>query len=92
MTADDVGPVLDNDPLSEKIIVALKRDNPDLRVIEEAAYFRILSPQRCVLRRARAEEVLGQKFSLPTDLEKIMPSFKGKLSVSDEEMVWSRFP
>jgi hypothetical protein len=38
--------------------------------------------------RADVERRLGRAFSLPADLEEVMPSFKGALSMTDDQAVW----
>jgi hypothetical protein len=42
-----------------------------------------------VLRRATVERRLGAPFSLPGDLERIMPSCQGRISIAQDEVVWA---
>jgi toluene monooxygenase system ferredoxin subunit len=85
---DDVGPVLQAVPLGTAIVEALRALNPDARVVDRGAYLRVLCIRRCVLTRAAVEERTGAPFRLPGDLELVMSSFKGRLTVSDEEARW----
>lgn len=85
---DCVGPVLDNVSMAEKLIEALKQTNPDLEVVNEGSYLRVLSPGRCVLRRSIVERYMGTSFILPQSLEALMPSFKGVLQLSEDEAIW----
>ena len=39
--------------------------------------------------RAAIERALGRTFQLPGDLEVLMPAFKGRFRVSEEEASWS---
>jgi hypothetical protein len=41
-----------------------------------------------VLDRSAVERHAGVAFRLPGDLEAIMPSFKGRLRLTDDEAVW----
>jgi hypothetical protein len=85
---DSVGPVLEHDEVAEAIIAAIREANPDVTVMDRAGYFRVLVPGRCVVRRAVIERVLGRAFRLPADLEMVMPSFKGAIEITEDEVVW----
>jgi toluene monooxygenase system protein D len=86
---DSVGPVLETDEVAEAIIAAIREDNADVTVVNRAGYLRVLVPGRCVVRRAAIERVLGRPFRLPGDLELVMPSFKGAIEITDDEVVWA---
>jgi toluene monooxygenase system protein D len=87
-----VGPVLVRGPLSAAVLRALVELNPGLTSVDRGAYLRVSTPRRCVLSRAAVERHLGGPFRLPADLEGIMPSFKGRLSLSEDEAVWEEAP
>ncbi len=89
MSNRTVGPVLVANDLSQHIIAAIKTLNPIVEVQRYGSYFRVLVPQRCRLTKKAIEEQTGNTFTLPDSLELIMPSFKGKLSCTEEEVVWS---
>ena len=57
-------------------------------VIDRGAYLRVLVPGCCRLSRSAAEAELGGRFSLPADLEEVMPSFKGRLVITEHEAIW----
>jgi hypothetical protein len=84
-----VGPVLESGPVAEAILAAIQIANKDVIVVNRGAYLRILSPGRCRVFRADIEAVMGRPFALPGDIEQVMPSFRGILSVSEDVAEWS---
>lgn len=87
--ADWVGPVLEAGALAEAIVEAIRDGNASVVVEDRESYVRVLVPSRCVLGRAAVEERLGRPFQLPGDLEQVMPSFKGHLTIRGDEVVWA---
>lgn len=85
---DRVGPVLQAGPLAEAVIAAIRQANPDLEVIDRGSYLRVLCAGTCAVSRAAIEAAAGRSFRLPVDLEAIMPSFKGRLWMSDDAVRW----
>ena len=83
-----VGPVLTRVPLAEVLIAVIRAHHPDAVVIDRGAYLRVQVPGRCQLRRIDVEALLGRGFALPADLEEVMPSFAGSLSITDDEVLW----
>ena len=83
------GPDLFGDALGRAVIDALREDNPQLEVRDWGAFVRASAPERCVLRRATVERRLGEPFHLPADLERIMPSCRGRIAISEDEVVWA---
>ncbi|HET6582328.1 MAG TPA: MmoB/DmpM family protein [Nannocystaceae bacterium] len=90
MTAADarVGPVLVDGDASRAVIAAIRELNTDVSVHDRGAYLRVEVPGRCVVTRAAIERVMGRPFQLPGDLECIMPSFKGELSIAGDIATW----
>jgi hypothetical protein len=84
-----VGPVLEAGDVAQAIIAAIRELNTNVEVIDRGAYLRVLVPHRCVLTRAAVVDVSGSDFELPADLELVMPSFQGRLTMSEEQAVWS---
>lgn len=84
-----VGPVLKTGAAAAAIVAAIRELNPDAEILDRGAYIRVLSPGRCILTRAAVEKNLGSAFCLPMELERVMPSFKGKFALSEDEAVWS---
>jgi hypothetical protein len=80
--------VLQRSQLSQAVIEALKMRNPEIEIIDRGSYMRVLAPSPCVLNRADVEEFAASQFELPGDLESIMSSFKGELSLSANEASW----
>ncbi len=89
-TFDSVGPVLEADgEVSDAIIAAIREANHGVTVLDRGGYVRVLVPDRCVVRREAIERALGRSFRLPSDLELVMPSFKGAIEITDDEVVWA---
>jgi hypothetical protein len=80
--------VLQRSDLGQAVIEALKKRNPQVEIIDRGSYLRVLAPSPCVLSRADVEERTASSFELPGDLESIMSSFKGELSLSASEASW----
>jgi len=89
MSGGRAGPDLLAGALGFAVIEALREDNPGLEVRDWGSYLRASVPERCVLRRATVERRLGEPFRLPGDLERIMPSCRGRIAISEEEVVWA---
>jgi toluene monooxygenase system protein D len=86
---DQVGPVLEGDgQVVEAIIAAIREAHPDVTVLDRGGYLRVLVPHRCVVRRVAVERALGRAFRLPGDLELVMPSFKGAIDISHDQVIW----
>lgn len=83
-----VGPVLVDGDVSRAVIAAIRELNADVAVQDRGAYLRVEVPQRCVVTRAAIERAIGRPFQLPGDLERIMPSFKGELSIAHDTATW----
>jgi toluene monooxygenase system protein D len=80
--------VLTPGPLADAVIAAIRDTHADVTVIDRGAYLRVLVPRRCRLEGAAVERFLKAPFQLPGDLEGIMPSFRGRLTLSDEQALW----
>jgi hypothetical protein len=85
---DGVGPVLEKSRTADAIVAAIQQLNQSVTVVDRGAYVRILVPSPCRLTRAAVEALTGEPFRLPTDLEKVMPSFKGRIEASEDEVSW----
>jgi toluene monooxygenase system protein D len=85
---DAVGPVLLAGETTKAIVQAIRELNRRVSVQDRGSYVRVLVPKRCRLTREAIERVAGRPFRLPGDLEEVMPSFRGRLTMSDDEAVW----
>jgi toluene monooxygenase system ferredoxin subunit len=83
-----VGPVLQGGAAAEAVVAAIRSLNRQVEVLDRGSYLRVLVPGRCLVTRAAIEAELRAPFRLRSDLERVMPSFKGRLSLSDEEACW----
>ena len=83
-----VGPVLTPGPVADAVIAAIRGDHSDVLVIDRGAYLRVMVPRRCRLDATRVRLLLKGTFQLPADLEAIMPSFRGRLSIAGDEALW----
>jgi toluene monooxygenase system protein D len=87
-SSDAVGPVLEASDSGRAVVEAIRHLNADVTVVDRGGYLRVLVPRRCVVTRQAIELALGQKFELPLDLEPLMPSFKGRISIDRECVEW----
>jgi hypothetical protein len=84
-----VGPVLAVGPVADAIIAAIRSENASVEVTDRGSYLRVLVPSRCAVSRAAIESALSRAFRLPGDLEQVMPSFRGRFQVSEDQASWS---
>jgi hypothetical protein len=70
------------------VAAALAQLNPGVVVEHRGGYLRVSAPERCTLTRRAVEAELGASFRLPSDLERVMPSFRGRLVLGKEEVRW----
>jgi hypothetical protein len=87
-STDSVGPVLQAGVVTDAIIAAIAQLNSGVVIVERGAYRRVLVPHRCVVTRQAVEAHLGSPVHFPGDLEKVMPPFKGQLSLTAERAEW----
>ena len=87
--ADWVGPVLEVGEVADAIIEAIRERNASVVVEDRASYVRVMVPSPCILDRAAVERRIGRDFALPRDLEQVMPSFKGRLTIMGDQVVWA---
>jgi len=85
-----VGPVLAAGPVADAIVAAIRRENDGVEVTDRGSYLRVLVPSRCAVSRAAIESALSRPFRLPGDLEQVMPSFRGRFRVSEDQASWSQ--
>jgi hypothetical protein len=83
-----VGPVLSAGVCANAVAAAISRENPGASVTDQGGYLRVLVHVRCRVTRLAIERELGRPFALPRDLELIMPSFRGKLHLDADAVVW----
>ena len=83
-----VGPVLQANDLGSAVLAAIRELNPGAQVVDRGAYFRVNAPSPCVLTCAAVEQITGQRFQLPGDLEQVMPSFQGFLELCADRAEW----
>jgi toluene monooxygenase system protein D len=88
MSGSGVGPVLQSTPFARLIIAAIEDENDDLTITDEGAYLRVLAPQVCRLSRESLEAAAGSPVRFPGDLEILMPSFAGKMRLTEQGAVW----
>jgi hypothetical protein len=87
-----VGPVLQAGAAAEAVVAAICELNEGARVANRGSYLRVLVPGRCAVTRRAIERHLGGPFRLPRDLEQIMPSFQGRLALTEDEASWQAGP
>jgi hypothetical protein len=74
--------------LTDALVAAIRDQNPGVVVIERGSYVRVLAPERCCVTREAIERRLGEACRLPSALESVMSSFKGRLTVTEDEASW----
>ena len=87
-TATSVGPVLTKGRRADAVVAAIRELNAETEVVDRGAYLRVYVPFCCTVTRQAIEKHAGEAFLFPTDLEMIMPSFKGRLALTEEVAVW----
>jgi hypothetical protein len=87
-----VGPVLSANELGKAVVAAIQRLNPGASVLDRGAYYRVLARTPCVLTSAAVEQITGQGFQLPADLEQVMPAFQGFLRITEAGVEWTAEP
>ena len=87
-----VGPVLQAGPVSAAVVEAIRGLNRNVEVVDRGSYLRVSCRDRCAVSRAAIEERLHRAFVLPGALEQIMPSFKGFLHITDDDVWWDLSP
>ena len=94
MSADarQVGSVLSANELGRAVLGAIELLNPGVRVVDRGAYVRVLASAPCVLTSAAVEQITGQSFQLPGDLEQVMPAFQGFLRITEGGVEWRAEP
>ncbi len=88
LAASEVGPVLLAGRVAEAIVTAMRRQNAGVRVSHRGAYLRVAVAARCELHAETVGALLGEPFRIPQDLERVMPSFRGRLVLSEELASW----
>jgi hypothetical protein len=83
-----VGPVLQAGLVADAIVAAIRRSNSAVETIDRGSYVRVLAPGSCRVTRAAIEEQLRAPFRLPGDLERVMSSFQGHLTIDEEAASW----
>jgi len=83
-----VGPVLEAGDVAQGVVAAIFELNPGTEIRNRGSYLRVLVPNRCFLTTEAVERALGRPFHLPGDLELIMPSFAGAMTIEEKSVVW----
>jgi toluene monooxygenase system protein D len=87
---DAVGPVLQATPLGRAVVMAIESSNDDVMIQDEGAYLRVMAHGSCRVSRLEVEAEFGQPIRFPGDLEVIMSSFAGLVSMDESGAVWWR--
>jgi len=87
-----VGPVLEASDLGRAVMAALRAENANIEVQDRGSYLRVLAVGRCAVTRQAVERVVGRPIRFPSELESVMPSFRGRFTVTEDEAVWAGGP
>ena len=85
-----VGPVLRESPFARVVVAAIEEDNDDVRICEEGALIQVQVEDVCRLRRCVVEALVGRPVQFQEELEMVMASFAGRLSVDTDRAIWWR--
>jgi hypothetical protein len=88
VAANEVGPVLLVGRVADAIVAAIRQQNAGARVSFRGSYVRVAVSNRCEVDARVIEGLLGEPFRIPQDLERVMPSFRGRIELSDERATW----
>jgi len=88
----EVGPVLLAGRVTEAIVAAIRKQNAGARISCRGSYVRVAVLRRCEVNAGVIEGLLGEPFRLPCDLERVMASFRGKMSLSEDRALWESGP
>lgn len=89
--ARGAGPVLLAGAAGAAVLAALREENQDVRVVDRGSYLRVSVAGGCRVSRAAVERHARRPFAFPAELEKVMPSFEGRLSLTADEATWAPF-
>jgi toluene monooxygenase system protein D len=89
---NEVGPVLLAGRVAEAIVAAIRKQNAGVRVTPRGSYVRVAVTEHCEVHGHLVEQILGEPFRLLHDLERVMPSFRGRLSLSEAVASWDAGP
>lgn len=78
--------------VGEAIAAAIRKQNAGARISCRGSYIRVTVSRRCEVDAAVVEALLGEPFRFPYDLEHVMPSFRGRLFLSEERACWESGP
>jgi len=84
-----VGPILTKDELAEAFVSAIREQNVGANIIDRGAYYRVEVPHTCKVTKGIVEKYAKRPISFPVDLEIVMPSFTGLLSLQEDSAIWS---
>ncbi len=84
----EVGPVLLVGRVTDAIVAAIRKQNAGARVSLRGSYVRVSVPERCEVESAVVQQILGERFHMIQDLERVMASFRGRLSLSEDAACW----
>jgi hypothetical protein len=74
--------------VGEAIVAAIRKQNAGARISCRGSYIRVTVSRRCEVDARAIAGLLGAPFRFPYDLERVMPSFRGRLSFSEEQVCW----
>jgi MmoB/DmpM family protein len=92
LSPTEVGPVLLAGRVSDAVVAAIRKHNAGVRVTQRGSYVRVAVPLRCEVQASTVAGFLREPFRIPQDLEPIMPSFRGRLSLSEDAAAWEVVP
>ena len=86
---DGVGPVVLASDIGWAVVAAIREQNAGVNIQDRGSYLRVLVSGRCGMTCEAVARALGRPFRLPSDLELVMPSFRGRLLITTEQATWT---
>lgn len=83
-----VGPTLQADRVGHALAAAILEQNTGAKIVDRGSYIRIEAPSPCRLSRHLLERHLERPVRFPEEIELVMPSFKGRIIIESEQIVW----
>ena len=88
MTERRTGPVFNGGATARAVAAAICVENQGAVVEDRGGYLRVVALGPCRVTRRAIEAELGRPFALETELEPLMPAFRGKFTLGAEEARW----
>lgn len=84
-----VGPTVQSSAMGQAVVTAISEQNSDVRVLDRGSYLRVEAPSPCRLSRPFLERHWDRAIEFPGDIELILSSFKGRMTLNADQITWN---